>query len=485
MSRFLATLASLGPEEARLPWPRFRADGRGWLGLLAQLGGEDWTLVDLFADGADLHLVLRDEEEGALGSVRLPCPSRRFPSIGRVRPGAIRLERAVRDLHGIEAEEGPDLRPLLDHVPAYPFLAAEGEGVHQIPVGPVHATLGAPAHVRLHVNGELVVRVEARLGYAHKGIEALAIGRTLDEGARLAGRVAGDTTVAYAWAFARATEQLLGVVAPPRALHLRALMAELERIAGHLGDFGAICGEVSFRTIQAQTAVARERILEACESLFGHRLMMDLVVPGGVAIDLPPDGPARLLRLAGELQHLVTELHDVYESKPSLLDRMTGTGIVSRDLVRRFGAGGPIGRAAGRAVDVRRSPGHAPYDTLEFDVPALPAGDIQARTTLRIHEMHQSFRQIRQILEGLPDGPSRIDLPPARAGEGAALVESGRGDVLVHLRLDAGGRIARFRPRDPSWFHWPLLEAAMEGNVLADFPLCARSFNCSVAGHDL
>jgi Ni,Fe-hydrogenase III large subunit len=485
MSRLLDTLASLGPEEARLPWPRVRADGRGWLGLLAQLGGEDWALVDLFVDGTDLHLVLRDEDDGALGAVRLPCPSGRFPSIGRVRPGAIRLERAIRDLHGIEAEEGPDLRPWLDHAQPYRFLPAEGEGLHQIPVGPVHATIAEPAHVRLHVNGELVVRVEARLGYAHKGLEALAVGRTLDEAARLAGRVSGDATVAYAWAFARACEHILGAEAPPRALHLRALMAELERIANHLADFGAICGEVSFRSVQAHAAAARERILQACETLFGHRLMMDLVVPGGVAADLPADGQTRLLRLADELQHLVTELHDVYESKPSLLDRMTGTGIVSRELVRRFGAGGPVGRAAGRAVDARRSPGHAPYDALEFDVPLLPAGDVQARTMLRIHEMHQSFRLIRQILEGLPEGPVQVGLPQAGAGEGAALIESCRGDVMVHLRLDAQGRIARFRPRDPSWFHWPLLEAAMDGNVLADFPLCERSFNCSVAGHDL
>ncbi|MSP48357.1 MAG: hydrogenase expression protein HypE [Alphaproteobacteria bacterium] len=485
MTALLSALAALGVKEAELPWPRHRLDGRGWFGLLAQLGQEDWTLVALFADGTDLHIALRDEGDGSHGLARLPCPGRRFPSVGRVRPGAIRLERAIRDLHGIDAEESPDLRPWLDHGRgAYTFLPAEGEGVHQIPVGPVHAGIIEPGHFRFHVNGELVVRLEERLGYVHKGIEALSIGRSPDAAAQLAARVSGDSTVAHSLAFARAVEQALGQPVPPRAVHLRALMAELERIANHLGDFGAICNDASFTLIHTHATAARERVLQACETSFGHRLMMDRVVPGGVAADLPPDGPARLLRLVEETGRTLASLYRIYESKPSLLDRTVSTGVTLSELVHRFGAGGFVGRAAGRAVDARKSPGYPPYDDLDFEVPLSLEADVHARVLIRIQEMHESFRLLRQILERLPEGETRSGLATG-PGEGTALIESFRGDIFAYVRLDAQGRVARYHPRDPSWFQWPLLEAAVEGNIVADFPLCNKSFNCSYAGHDL
>ncbi len=485
MTSLLPALASLGPKEADLPWPRHRVDGRGWFGLLAMLAQEDWTLVALFADGTDIHLVLRDESDGSQGLVRYAAPSRRFPSVGRVRPGAIRLERAIREIHGIEADESPDARPWLDHgSAAYAFLPAEGEGIHQIAVGPVHAGIVEPAHFRFHANGELIVRLEERLGYAHKGIEALAAGRTTMEAARLAARISGDSTIAHSLAYARAVEQALGLSVPVRAVYIRALMAELERIANHFGDFAAICGDAAFTLILAQATTARERVLQACETSFGHRLMMDRVVPGGVTMDLPPDAPARIQRLVDECERTLSYLYRAYESKPSLLDRMVSTGVTLSELVHRFGAGGFVGRAAGRAVDARKSPGYAPYDNLDFDVPLSLTADVHARLTIRVQEMRQSFRLIRQILERLPDGEIRVELAAAR-GEGVAMVESFRGDIFAYVQLDDFGRIARYHPRDPSWFQWPLLEAAVEGNIVADFPLINRSFNCSSAGHDL
>ena len=485
MTALLAALASLGPVEASLPWPRHRLDSRGWLGLLAQLAQEDWTLVALFADGTDIHIALRDEADGSHALARMSCPSRRFSSVGRVRPSAIRLERAIRDLHGIEAEESPDLRPWLDHDRgAYAFLPVEGEGVHQIPVGPVHAGVIEPGHFRFHVNGELVVRLEERLGYVHKGIEALSAGRSPADAAPLAARVSGDSTVAHSLAFASAVEEALGQPAPPRAVHLRALMAELERIANHLGDFGAICNDASFTLIHAHATAARERVLQAAKTSFGHRLMMDRVVPGGVARDLPPDAPARVLRLVDEIEETLATLYRIYESKPSLLDRTISTGVTLSELVHRFGAGGFVGRAAGRAVDARKSPGYPPYDGLDFDVPLSLEADVHARVLIRVQEIRQSARLIRQIVEGLPEGEIRTELRPG-AGEGAAMIESFRGDIFVFVRLDAVGNVARYHPRDPSWFQWPLLEAAMNGNIVADFPLCNKSFNCSYAGHDL
>ena len=176
------------------------------------------------------------------------------------------------------------------------FLPVEGENLHQIPVGPVHAGIIEPGHFRFTANGETVVRLEQRLGYVHKGIEALMAGATLERGAKLAGRTSGDSTVAYALAFARAAEAALGIEAPPRAVHLRALMAELERIANHLGDFGAICNDASFSILHAQCGILRELTLRAAQACFGHRLMMDRIVPGGVAADLAPEGVAPLAR---------------------------------------------------------------------------------------------------------------------------------------------------------------------------------------------
>ena len=222
------------------------------------------------------------------------------------------FERAIRDLYGLEPAGLWDLRPWLDFgawdvmqplepesrrapwTAPFVFLPVEGENLHQIPVGPVHAGIIEPGHFRFTANGETVVRLEQRLGYVHKGIEALMTGATLERGARLAGRTSGDSTVAYALAFARAAEAALGIEAPPRAVHLRALMAELERIANHLGDFGAICNDASFSILHAQCGMLRELTLRAANACFGHRLMMDRIVPGGVAADLDRRRPARV-----------------------------------------------------------------------------------------------------------------------------------------------------------------------------------------------
>jgi Ni,Fe-hydrogenase III large subunit len=261
-------------------------------------------------------------------------------------------------------------------------------------------------------------------------------------------------------------------------------MAELERIANHLGDIGAICNDAAFALMHAHCGVLRERVLRAAGACFGHRLMMDRIVPGGVAVDLAPDGVRTIRALLSRLRGRFPELVELYDNTASLQDRTVGTGRVAAALVRLFGAGGHVGRAAGRDFDARRMPGYPPYDQLEFQVPVLTEGDVNARVWIRIREVEQSLGLIEQILDGLPDGGLRIEVPGG-AGEGMALVESFRGDVLAWLRLDPSGRVRRCHLRDPSWFQWPLLEAAIEGNIVADFPLCNKSFNCSYSGHDL
>jgi Ni,Fe-hydrogenase III large subunit len=498
--------------EAHRPGPRLIVDEEGWRRVSAKLADGKWALLGLWGDTGAVHMAVLDEKSSPaeISVVSLDCPAGRFPSVGAVYPAAIRLERAIRSIFGLEPVGLPDRRPWLDlgfwdiaHPLAapssltseaaigrqgsapYEFLPVEGEGLHQIPVGPVHAGIIEPGHFRFTANGETVVRLEERLGYVHKGIEALMRGATLERAARLAGRTSGDSTVAYAVAFAHAVEAAWDVEAPLRAIHLRALMAEIERLANHLGDIGAICNDASFSIMHAQCGILREHVLRTADACFGHRLMMDCVVPGGVASDVAGEFNAAIRSLLDRIKRTFPRLIELYDNTASLQDRTATTGILSRELARRFGAGGYVGRASGRAFDARKSLPYAPYDRLEFVVPVLEAGDVNCRVWIRIREVEQSLRLIEQIVRHLPAGSIRNELSqPSGVREGLGLVEGFRGDVLVWLRTD-GGRVSRCHLRDPSWFQWPLLEAVIEGNIVADFPLCNKSFNCSYSGHDL
>ncbi len=492
------------------PWPRAIVSAAVWRAVVAGLAERRMTLLGLWGEADTVHLALLEQSSGEtapeIGIVSLICPDGRFPSVAARHAPAQRLERSLCDLFGLQPEGLDDRRPWLDHgrwgvtsplgaaAPAaagepYSFLPAEGESLHQIPVGPVHAGIIEPGHFRFTANGETVVRLEARLGYVHKGIEGLMAGADLDRAARLAGRVSGDSTVAYAIAFARAAEAALDCEAPARAQGLRALMAELERLANHLGDIGAICNDAAFALMLAHCGALRERVLRASEACFGHRLLRDCVVPGGVAVDLTPDGRRLLGGLLENINSRFPALVNLYDNTASLLDRTVATGILKPELASQFGAGGYVGRASGRDFDARRLPGNAPYDGLDFEVPLLEEGDVNARVWIRIREVEQSLALISQILARLPEGPLTCDLPRGAGegpgSEGMALVEGFRGDVLVWMRLDGEGKVARCHLRDPSWFQWPLLEAAIEGNIVADFPLCNKSFNCSYSGVDL
>lgn len=497
----LDTIAGARAVEGHRPWPRAIVDAAGWAQAIDALAAGRWTLSGLWGDTGMVHMAVIGE--GAdIAVLTYECRDGNFPSVGARHPPAVRLERAIASLYGYRPEGAPDTRPWLDHgvwgvahplggaAPAraaepYTFLPVEGEALHQVPVGPVHAGIIEPGHFRFTANGEFVVRVEERLGYVHKGIESLMAGASLERAATLAARTSGDSTVGYSWAFAGAIEAAAQVAVPPRALYLRALMAEIERLANHLGDIGAVCNDASFALMHAQTAILRERVLRAADACFGHRLMMDVIVPGGVARDLAADGAGALRALVAELRKRFPRLVELYDKTASLQDRTVTTGIVKPDYARQFGAGGFVGRAAGRAFDARRAPGYAPYDALTFEVPVLEAGDVNARVWVRIREVEQSLSLVGQILHRLPQGELRADVAVRGACEGMAYREAFRGDVLAWLRLDAGGRVARCHLRDASWFQWPLLETAIENNIIADFPLCNKSFNCSYSGHDL
>jgi Ni,Fe-hydrogenase III large subunit/Ni,Fe-hydrogenase III component G len=501
MPSLQSIIAQGGVVEAHRPWPRVVANSELWTAAAAELADGRATLLGLWGEssaGYAVHMALIGENSRDIAVLSLACPAMEFPSVGRRHAPAIRLERALHSLYGLRPIGITDSRPWLDlgfwdtqfplgarAAPApqtYAFLPVEGENLHQIPVGPVHAGIIEPGHFRFTAAGETVARLEERLGYVHKGIESLMAGAALERGARLAARVSGDSTVAYGIAFARAVEAALEIEPPPRAHYLRALMAELERLANHFGDIGAICNDASFVLMHAHCGILRELVLRASQTCFGHRLMMDRVIPGGVTTDLRSEGVATLNDLLKQIRDRFPRLIELYDNTASLQDRTAATGILDGAIARRFGAGGFVGRASGRDFDARKTPGYPPYSGLDFTVPVLAAGDVNARVWIRIREVEQSLALLEQLLDRLPQGPIAIETADG-SGEGLALVESFRGDVLVSLRLEAG-RIARCHLRDPSWFQWPLLEVAIEGNIVADFPLCNKSFNCSYSGHD-
>jgi Ni,Fe-hydrogenase III large subunit len=497
MSTLRAFVAESKAVELHEPWPRGVVTPGVWERLTHALADGRLTLLALWGEPRAIHLAALDNSTGEIAVLSLDCPDRSFPSVGKLHAPAIRLERAVHDLYGLTPTGAIDARAWLDHgqwprpggsarpATEYPFLAAEGESLHQIPVGPVHAGIIEPGHFRFTVNGEAVVRLEQRLGYTHKGTESLMAGASLERAAQFAGRVSGDSTVGYAYAFARAVEAALDIIVPPRAQWLRSLMAEFERLANHFGDIGAICNDASFVMIHAHCGVLREGVLRLADRCFGHRLMMDRIIPGGVAVELPADAPAEIRTFVANARGRFKSLVRLYDETTSLQDRTVATGILRAALAKKFGAGGYVGRASGRGFDTRKALPYAPYDELRLDVPVHEAGDVDARVWIRIREAEQSFSLIEQILDRLESGPLVAALPRSQASrEGMALVEGFRGDILVWLRIE-NGIIARCHLRDPSWFQWPLLEAVIEGNIVADFPLCNKSFNCSYSGHDL
>ena len=431
-------------------------------------------------------------------------------SLAPLYAAADRPERHAHDLLGLRFSEQPDPRrwarhrawsgeqyPLRSDFAAlpqgatppdhdYPFVPAQGPGIVEIPVGPVHAGIIEPGHFRFQAMGEIILNLEERLGYVHKGIEKIAAGRDAAGLARLAARVSGDTTVGHGWAACQAMERAAGCEVPARGLWLRAVMAERERVANHLGDIGAICNDAAFVFAQAQMSRLREDWLRENQAVFGHRLLMDRVVPGGVAADIGDGDIRRMAASAAALAKEAAEIVGILEDSESLEDRLMRTGRIDPELAAQLGVTGYVGKASGQLFDVRADAPYAPYDRLEVRVPHYRAGDVAARAKVRAEEIGISLGLVRQLLETLPDGLVRQEWrPPHLECEGLGMVEGWRGEIITYVRFDAGGRVARFFPRDPSWLSWPALEQCVQGNIVPDFPLCNKSVNGSYSGHDL
>jgi Ni,Fe-hydrogenase III large subunit len=334
--------------------------------------------------------------------------------------------------------------------------------------------------------GEKVLRLEEHLGYVHKGIELRFTQLPILEAHRLAARVSGDSAVAFSWAYCQALEGMANTEIPPRAAWLRALYLELERVANHLGDLGALGNDAGFAFGLAQFSRLKEQLLRANQEAFGQRYLMDAVVPGGTQRDLTRMGIPLLRRCLREIEHEVLTLRTIYDEHEGVRDRFTGAGTVTPELATRLGLTGLAGRASAQAFDLRSDLPCDPYAQLPVTKIVRSEGDVAARVAVRFDELHESCRLIERILGALPAGPYRTPLHvPADGTVGAGLIEGWRGPVLVALEAGPAGSIRRCHPHDPSWQNWPVLEHAIIGNIVPDFPLINKSFNLSYSGHDL
>ncbi len=482
-------LIAAGEAQPMRPWPRHLLSPEAWRAMADALRSDpEPALLGLWADTAHVHALF-------IGSTPLiasvPVEGGLFHALSPGRPAAALFERMIHDLWGHVAAHGADSRPLLDHG-RWPILrplsrrpapnaappepqapSAVQPGQHQVSIGPIGGIAVDPVHLRVTAAGETIVRTEARLGYAHRGVLALMRGKPLRCAAPLAARIAADSTVAHAVAFARAGEAALDADPPPRGHALRGVMAELERIASHLADLGAMLPSLP----GARCGALRETVLRASQAAFGHRLLMDCVVPGGTAVDLAPGGQAAVLEA---LDRIAAERPGVLRGLDSIA---SGIGVTGPEVVAQVAPGGLVGRAAGREDDARRAPGYPPYRRPPAEPPTLCAGDVEARLHLRLDEIRDSEAMLRGWLADLPPGPVNAGVPFA-SGEGLGVAEGPHGDVWHWLRLDAGNVATNF-VRDPRWLHWPLIEAACGGAAVSDLPLIMQSFSPAASGLEL
>jgi Ni,Fe-hydrogenase III large subunit/Ni,Fe-hydrogenase III component G len=440
-------------------------------------------------------------------TVAVPAAEPRFPSIATLSYPASRYEREIHDQFGLHPEGHPDLRPLVRHgfwpedyhplrkdaTPPgefrddgspFPFQKVEGEGIYEIPVGPVHAGVIEPGHFRFSVDGETIINMKLRLYFTHKGTEKLFEGRGPEDGVALAERISGDTSVGHCLAYCQALEALAGAEVPPRALYIRTILLEMERLYNHVADFGAIANDTGFAVAHAHALRIRERLLRLNKAVAGHRLLRGMVVPGGVGADLPAGSLP-----AGDLEAIRRDFDEVVAiclDNSMLVDRLRGAGRLTRRTALDHGVLGIVARASGIDRDERRDHPFAAFRDLTFRVAVREEGDVQARAMVRVEEFRESVGLILQALDGLPAGALRAPLQPLPAWRGAfGLVEGWRGGIIHWIMTGDDGRLYRVKVKDPSFVNWRPLSFALLKNIVPDFPLCNKSFNLSYSGNDL
>lgn len=432
------------------------------------------------------------------------------PSIARLFPAASWPERECRDGFGITFtgsfderrlflhETYPDdFHPLRKDVPnrpvatkervepgdEYPFRKVHGDGIYEVPVGPVHAGIIEPGHFRFSVIGEKIFNLEVRMFYKHRGIEKLAEGRTPAACVPVAEAVSGDESVANATAFCIATEKISSIRIPDRALYLRTILLELERISSHLGDQAGMLVDVAFPLGASQFSVLREEVLRKNAGLTGHRFLRGMVTVGGLSKDIPDREIADLADFARILKKRYRVGLGIVLSTTSVLDRFSPTGTISKELLRPLNITGPAGRASGGTMDVRVAHPYGVYDRFVPDVHRLYDGDVLARFTVKASEILDSLALIERLIASLPQGEVRAEGPVAD-GYALSLVESPRGENLCWVWI-RNGKVDRCKFRTASYCTWQAIEHAVQGEIPPDFPVINKSLNLSYAGTDL
>lgn len=484
--------------EVCLPWLRHILPQAEWAALADAAVVEGWILMAHWADTLQVHALFLDPEALAVVPVSTPVEAGRYPALSPALPAAALYERMIRDLWGHEAAGSADLRPWLDHgawpdahpmsvrplpSPGSPVILGDDAdtGDMILASGPLTGLIEEAAYLRLTVAGPVIRRAESLLGFSHRGTLALMRGKAPRNAARFAARLSANATVAHSRAFAAAAEAALDTAPPPRASALRLIMLETERIAVHLDSLAEVARLADAQPVWTLCLYLRETVLRACQSAFGHRLMMDCVVPGGLAADVAGDG---LAALADAVLHVAAAMPEVrrLHGQSALRERLTGVGRIDGALAARFAAGGPAGRAAGRGFDSRC--GFIPDYVRLIPNPALAAdGDAAARQEMRMADIGDSIRLIRAALESLPGGPVSGVLPQ-NSGEGIGCAESAAGDIWHWIRLDHGQIMAVF-PRDPGWALWPLAVHALENAPVEDSAIILASLALPVSGMDL
>jgi Ni,Fe-hydrogenase III large subunit/Ni,Fe-hydrogenase III component G len=439
-------------------------------------------------------------------SARLEAAQPELTSLAPFHYPASRFEREIRDLFGIVFTNHPDPRPLVKHGfwpdsyyplrkdanaqeftddgQPFPFTPVGGEGVYEIPVGPVHAGVIEPGHFRFSVMGETIIDLKSRLYFTHKGTEKLFEGRDPFDGVELAERVSGDTSVGHALAYCQAVEAAADVDVPPRARYLRVIVLELERLYNHIADVGAIINDTGFAIAHAHCSRIREQLLRLNKRLTGSRLLRGVLCPGGLVHDLslPRDLTARVEAVVADFDEIV----EICLKNTLVLDRLEGTGVLKSQLAKDHGVLGYVARASGIDIDARRDHPFAAYQHLTFSVPVFTSGDVKERVSVRVEEVHESAELIQQACRHLPSQHVRADLGRLDAFTPAfGIVEGWRGRIVHWIMTGDDGRLHRVKIVDPSFFNWPALSHALVGNIVPDFPLCNKSFNQSYSGNDL